>query len=59
MKKYTVEASETVFYEVEVEAENEGQAETIVREMDLETLQKYQSADGETFQIDTIKDLNQ
>lgn len=53
MKKYTICASETVFYEIEIEAENEEQAKEDVLSGNIDITDH--ACDSAGFQIDSIR----
>lgn len=54
MPKYLVTAKETVFYDYEVEAENEIQAKEMVKMGEVKTPEPDDSADFEVLEVEII-----
>ena len=54
MATFRVHASETVYYMVDVEAENESEVQTMIDSGDIEW---GQPVDGDDFNVDVIEEL--
>jgi predicted rRNA methylase YqxC with S4 and FtsJ domains len=57
MKTYNIQASETVFYEVEVQAENEDQARELILSGEIDI--NDHECDSAGFQVDMVTELEQ